>query len=477
MYDVAIIGGGITGSATAYYLSRYRLKIALLEKKNDVCCETTRANSAIIHAGYDPEPGTLMARLNVKGSEMAKKLCKKLDVPYKQIGSLVVAFSEEERKTVETLYERGNKNGVQSLRIVEKDELKELEPQISDEAICALYAPTAAIVNPWEYGLAFAETAVENGVNVKLNFGVKSITKQDGYWHIESDTQSVDAKFVVNAAGVDCDEIHNMAASEKYKVVPSAGEYYLLDKCEGTRANHVIFQCPNKDGKGVLVAPTVHGNLIVGPNADKRDKHDTSTKASCLEFVREKALKSIPTISFRENIRNFTGVRAVTDIDDFIIEFAAENFLDLAGIKSPGLSAAPAIALEAVKMLGEKGLALEEKSAYCDTRKRVRFKELSQEKKNKLIRENPAYGRVICRCETITEGEILEALKSPIPPVSLDGIKRRAGTGMGRCQGGFCGPKVLEIMAKYKKVPFEDILQDNTGSYILTGETKCGRDE
>lgn len=477
MYDVAIIGGGITGSATAYYLSRYRLKIALLEKKNDVCCETTRANSAIIHAGYDPEPGTLMATLNVKGSEMAKKLCKKLDVAYKQIGSLVVAFSEEERKTVEELYERGCKNGVKDLKIVEKDELKELEPQISDEAVCALYAPTAAIVNPWEYGLAFAETAVENGVNVKLNFGVKSITRQDDFWHIESDTDSIDARFVVNAAGVDCDEIHNMAAPEKFKVIPSAGEYYLLDKCEGTRANHVIFQCPNKDGKGVLVAPTVHGNLIVGPNADKRDKHDTSTKTRCLDFVREKALKSIPTISFRENIRNFTGVRALTDIDDFIIEFAAENFLDLAGIKSPGLSAAPAIALEAVKMLGEKGLKLDEKSAYCETRRHLRFKELSQEEKNKLIRENPAFGRVICRCETITEGEILEALKSPIPPVSLDGIKRRAGTGMGRCQGGFCGPKVLEIMAKYKKVPFEDILQDDTGSYILTGETKCGRDE
>lgn len=475
MYDVAIIGGGITGSATAYFLSRYRLKIALLEKKNDVCCGTTKANSAIIHAGYDPEPGTLMARLNVKGSEMAEELCKKLDVAYKRIGSLVVAFSPEERKTVETLYERGCKNGVKGLKIVEKDELKALEPQISDNAECALYAPSAAIVNPWEYGLAMAETAVRNGVSLKLNFEVKKITRQGDFWHIEGDGQSVDAKYVVNAAGVDCDDIHNMAAPEDFKVIPSAGEYYLLDKCEGTRANHVIFQCPNKDGKGVLVSPTVHGNLIVGPNADKRDKHDTSTNTRCLDFIREKALKSIPSISFRENIRNFTGVRALTEKDDFIINFAAENFLDLAGIKSPGLSAAPAIGLEAVKMLGEKGLELEEKSAFCDKRTHIRFKELSQEEKNKLISETPAFGRVICRCETITEGEILEALKSPIPPVSLDGIKRRAGTGMGRCQGGFCGPKVLEIMAKYKKVPYEDILQDNTGSYILTGETKRGR--
>lgn len=477
MYDVAIIGSGITGSACAYFLSKYRLKIAVIEKNNDVCCGTTKANSAIIHAGYDPHPETLMAKLNVKGSAMAKEICAKLDVPYNQIGSLVVAFSEEEAKTVEELFERGNANGVPNLKILNREELKEAEPMISDEALCALYAPSAAIVNPWEYGLAMAETAVRNGAEVLLESEVTSIKKENGVFKITAGEKEIEAKYVINAAGVNCDDVHNMIAPPKFKVIPSAGEYYLLDKSEGKRARHVIFQCPNKDGKGVLVSPTVHGNLIVGPNADARDKDDTSTKTRCLDFVREKAVKSVPSINFRENIRNFTGVRAATEIDDFIIEFACEGFLDLAGIKSPGLSAAPAIAELAVKMLGESGLALEEKESFTDERTHLRFKHLSDEEKNNAVKKNSAYGRVICRCETITEGEIIDALNSPIPPVSLDGIKRRAGTGMGRCQGGFCGPKVLEIMAKYKNEPFEAVLQDNTGSVILTGKTKSEGDK
>lgn len=477
MYDVAIIGSGITGSACAYFLSKYRLKIAVIEKNNDVCCGTTKANSAIIHAGYDPHPETLMAKLNVKGSAMAKEICAKLDVPYNQIGSLVVAFSEEETKTVEELFERGNANGVPDLKILNREELKEAEPMISDEALCALYAPSAAIVNPWEYGLAMAETAVRNGAEILLESEVTSIKKENGVFKITAGEKEIEAKYVINAAGVNCDDVHNMIAPPKFKVIPSAGEYYLLDKSEGKRARHVIFQCPNKDGKGVLVSPTVHGNLIVGPNADARDKDDTSTKTRCLDFVREKAVKSVPSINFRENIRNFTGVRAATDIDDFIIEFACEGFLDLAGIKSPGLSAAPAIAELAVKMLGESGLALEEKESFTDERTHLRFKHLSDEEKNNAVKKNSAYGRVICRCETITEGEIIDALNSPIPPVSLDGIKRRAGTGMGRCQGGFCGPKVLEIMAKYKNEPFEAVLQDNTGSVILTGKTKSEGDK
>lgn len=477
MYDVAIIGSGITGSACAYFLSKYRLKIAVIEKNNDVCCGTTKANSAIIHAGYDPHPETLMAKLNVKGSAMAKDICARLDVPYEQIGSLVVAFSEEEAKTVEKLFERGNANGVPDLKILNKEELKEAEPMISDEALCALYAPSAAIVNPWEYGLAMAETAVRNGAEILLESEVTSIKKENGVFKITAGEKEIEAKYVINAAGVNCDDVHNMIAPPKFKVIPSAGEYYLLDKSEGKRARHVIFQCPNKDGKGVLVSPTVHGNLIVGPNADARDKDDTSTKTRCLDFVREKAVKSVPSINFRENIRNFTGVRAATEIDDFIIEFACEGFLDLAGIKSPGLSAAPAIAELAVKMLGESGLALEEKESFTDERTHLRFKHLSDEEKNNAVKKNSAYGRVICRCETITEGEIIDALNSPIPPVSLDGIKRRAGTGMGRCQGGFCGPKVLEIMAKYKNEPFEAVLQDNTGSIILTGKTKSEGDK
>jgi len=476
MYDVAIIGCGITGAACAYYLSRYNLKIAILEKHNDVCCETTRANSAIIHAGYDPEPGTLCAKYNARGNELAKEICEKLSVAYKQIGSLVVAFSEEEMKTIGVLLERGKANGVPGVRIVEQAELREMEPFISEEALGALYAPTAAIVNPWEYGLAMAETAVRNSAELFLNTEVQGITNENGAWKIKTNGAEIEAKYVINAAGVWADDITALVAEPDYKINPSAGEYYLLDKSEGTRAKHVIFQCPNENGKGVLVSPTVHGNLIVGPNAIPSDKDDTSTKTASLDFVREKAVKSVPSINFRENIRNFTGVRANSSTGDFAIGFSAENFLDLAGIKSPGLSAAPAIAEAAVEMLGEKGLALEEKADFIDKREHIRFKELDGETQNRLIGEQSAYGRVVCRCETITEGEILNALASPIPPVSLDGIKRRAGTGMGRCQGGFCGPKILDIMANYKKYAYEDILQDDTGSYILTGETKSRRD-
>lgn len=475
MYDVAIIGSGIVGAACAYRLSRFNLKTVVIEKNNDVCCGTTKANSAIIHAGYDPKPNTLMARLNVEGSKMTQEICEKLDIPYKQIGSLVAAFSEEEAKTIEELYQRGIKNGVQGVKVIGKDELKKLEPNISDEAVCALYAPTAAIVNPWEYGLAMAETAVRNGTEIMLEAEVTGIDKKENSWNIHTAKGDIEAAYVINAAGVNSDDIHNMVAEETFRILPSAGEYYLLDKSEGTRVSHIVFQCPNKEGKGTLVAPTVHGNLIVGPNSVSGDKEDISTKTASLDFIRETASKSVPSIAFRENIRNFTGIRANSTMNDFIIEFAAEHFLDLAGIKSPGLSAAPAIAKMAEEMLIENGLEAVEKEKFIDKRTHIVFKHLSAPVKNQVIYQNPAYGRVICRCETITEGEIIAALNSPIPPVSLDGIKRRAGSGMGRCQGGFCGPKILEIMAKFKNTDYENILQDNTGSYILTEPTKNGR--
>ncbi len=474
MYDVAIIGCGIMGSSCAYYLSRYNLRIAVIEKYNDICCGATRANSAIIHAGYDPKPGSLCAKYNVRGCKLAGEICKKLDVHYQNIGSLVVAFTESEMKTVEELYERGLKNGVPDMKIVNQEELRKMEPQISENALGALYAPTAAIVNPWQYGIAMTETAVRNGVQVFLNCEVKDIKEDDGFWKISCGDKEFDAKYVINAAGVHSDDIHNMVAEPSFKIEPYAGEYYLLDKVEGDRAKHVIFQCPNELGKGVLVSPTVHGNLIVGPNSILTDKEDTSTKTSSLDFIRQAASKSVPSISFRQNIRNFTGVRPNADTDDFVIGFAAKHFLDLAGIKSPGLSAAPAIAEDVLNMLKDDGLELEEKADYIDSRTHIRFKELSNEEKNKLIFEKPEYGRVVCRCETITEGEIIDALNSPVPPVSLDGIKRRCTAGMGRCQGGFCGPKVLEIMAKFKGVEPEDIIQDGTGSFILTGETKKG---
>ncbi|MGN0522520.1 MAG: NAD(P)/FAD-dependent oxidoreductase [Eubacterium sp.] len=474
MYDIAIIGCGITGASTAYYLSRYKLKCIIIEKDNDVCNATTKANSAIIHAGYDPKPETLMARLNVRGNILAKEICQRLNVSYKQIGSLVTAFSEDEVKTLGILKERGEKNGVEGLEIISAKRLREIEPNISEKALGALYAPSAAVVDPWDYGLAMAEVAVKNGCELMLNSEVTGIDKTEAGWKIETANAEIEAKYVINAAGVFADKIHNMVAEPCYEIRPCAGEYYLLDKSEGKRVNHVIFQCPGIEGKGVLVSPTVHGNLIVGPNAENRYDEPENVKCTSkgLNEVREKAVKSVPSISFRENIRNFTGIRANSNIDDFIIQESAEHFIDAGGIKSPGLSAAPAIAEYIVELIKESGLELTEKESFDDTRSRVRFSLLSPEEKNELIKKRPEYGRVICRCETITQGEIIDALNCNIPPCSIDGIKRRTGAGMGRCQGGFCGPRILELIAKHTGKSPSDVLQDKNGSYILIGETK-----
>lgn len=474
MYNIAVIGCGVTGAAAAYYLSKYKLNCVVIEKDNDVCNATTKANSAIIHAGYDPEPETLMAKLNVRGNALAGEICRKLDVAYKQIGSYVVAFSPKELETLEILKKRGECNGVKGLEIIDRDTLRAEEPNISPDALAALFAPSAAIVDPWGYGLAMAETAVENGCDLMLDTCVNGIERLSDRWIISTNKGNIEAEYIINAAGVFSDKVHNMALSEAFKIIPSAGEYYLLDKSEGKRVNHIIFQCPSTDGKGVLVSPTVHGNLIVGPNAKNRTENpeDVSCSSKGLDEVRKKAVKSVTSISFRDNIRNFTGIRANSDVDDFIIQISEDKFIDAAGIKSPGLTAAPAIAEYIVELLKKDGFVLEEKENFKDSRTVVRFNSLSPDEKNALIKARPEYGRVICRCETITEGEIIDAINRPISPCSVDGIKRRTGTGMGRCQGGFCGPRVLEIIAKQLGKKPEEILQDKNGSFILTGKTK-----
>lgn len=474
MYDVLIVGGGITGAAAAFQLSKYDLKIAVAERENDIAMGATKANSAILHAGYDPKPGTLMARLNVRGVELAKELCQKLDVPYRRCGSLVLGFSEEDKATVEELYRRGTENGVPALEVLTGDQARALEPDLSPEVLCALYAPTAAICSPWEYCLALMETAVRNGAELHLNTAVTGLETCPEGWKVHTTAGELKARFVVNAAGVEADRVHDMACPHDFTITPSRGEYYLLDKSEGGRVNRVIFQCPGKAGKGVLVAPTAHGNLIVGPNATPVEGNDTSTTGEGLRYVSSTAQRSVPSVNFRESIRNFAGVRANTGRGDFILREAAPGFMDLAGICSPGLSAAPAIGEYAAGLLGKAGLELREKPDFICERKRVRFKELSPAGKAALVEKEPAYGRVICRCETVTEGEILAALHGPIPPCSVDGVKRRAGAGMGRCQGGFCGPRVVELLARELGVSPGDIPQDQAGSWLLKAETKGG---
>ena len=479
MYDVIIIGCGVVGAACAYELSRYELSVAVLEKSNDVANGTSKANSAIVHAGYDPHPGTAMARLNVEGNRLMPELCRRLDVPFRQTGSHVLAFNEKEVETLKTLYARGVENGVPGLKLLSGEEARAMEPNLAENVCGSLWAPSAGIVSPWELTLALIETAVRNGTELHLEAPVTALRQENGRFTAETPKGVFEAKYVLNAAGVRCEEIAAMLGCADYKIQPNRGEYYLLDKSEGTRVHSTIFQCPNENGKGVLVSPTVHGNLIVGPNAvNISDPDGTENTAAGLAFVREMALKSVPSISFRDNIRNFSGVRANHPDDDFLIgeNPKVSGFYELAGVKSPGLSSAPAIAKDAAKWLAGK-TTLTEKAHFIDTRRRIRFSELSAEEKNALIRENPLYGRVICRCETVTEGEIVAAVHSPVPPTTINGVKRRVGAGMGRCQGGFCGPRVQEILSRELGIPMDRILMDQPGTYILTGETKGGAHE
>jgi len=480
-YDIVIVGAGVVGASIAYNLIPYGIDVLLLDKNNDVAMGATRANSAIIHAGYDPMPGTLMAKLNVEGNRLCEKLCADLSVPFRRCGSLVVAFSDSEKALIRELFERGVKNGVPDMRILDQEELREIEPGISEEAVAALYAPSAGIVNPWELCLAQAEVFVRNGGTFIGNSEVTSIQKNaNGSYTIETKNGSAfEAGIVILACGIESDSVHGLVATPDFEIRPTRGEYYLLDKSEGAKVDHVIFQCPNEFGKGVLVAPTVHGNMICGPTSEvlTGDIEDTATTSAKLSEIKQKATRSVSNISWRDNVRNFSGIRANSNIDDFIIREIPDRqgIFEAAGIKSPGLASSPAIGPYMVDLLRKSGVVLpEKKTSFNMTRKKIHFRDMTNEERAKLVAEDPAYGRIVCRCEGVTEGEIRDALESPIPPVSLDAVKRRAGTGMGRCQGGFCGPRIVEMLLAQKEdtAPLS-ILQDAEGSNLFyTRETE-----
>ena len=473
MYDVIIIGGGVCGAAVAMYLSKYELKCCLLEKENDIAMGTTKANSGIVHAGYDPEPGTLMAALNVRGCELTEELCVSLGVPYKKVGSMVLAFDSRDLDHIESLYERGVANGVRGMKLLSREEVLEREPNLTPEVRGALYAPSAGVVNPWRLCIAMSEAAAENGVEFFLDHEVTGIEKTDGGFTVTAGGESFESAYIINAAGIYADEIARMVGQTDITINPSKGQYYLLDKTQSGLVNSVIFQCPTEKGKGVLVSPTADGNVIVGPNAEKDNvRGDVSTTREGLEFVAAEARKTTEKINYRDNIRSFSGLRANSNHKDFIIGESpvCRKFINVAGIKSPGLTSAPAIGEYIVDILKDCGLFMTEKSGWRVPEPVCRFNELSDEEKAELCKREPKYGNVVCRCNTITEGEIIQALKSRIPPRTLDGVKRRAGTGMGRCQGGFCGPKIHSIIAEFYGVPFESVQLDRNGSYIVCGK-------
>lgn len=484
MYDAAIIGAGIIGTIIARELSGYRLKIALIEKYNDVSNGTTKANSGIIHAGYDAEPGSNKAKFNALGNPMFDGICRELDVPFKRIGSLVVGFDKKDFDTIDELFARGIANGIPELKILGGREVKAMEPNLSDEAVVALWAPTAGIIDPWDIAIAAAENAAENGVELLLDSEVTGIERLDGGretgYRIITPGKKIEAKYAINCTGVYADEINNMVSSARFEITPRRGQYFVLDKSAGGFFGRTVFQCPTELGKGVLVTPSVHGNLLVGPDAQNLDdKENVETTAERLLFVRESVAKTSAKIPFNSIIRSFAGLRASPKNKDFIIGEAegAKGFINVAGIESPGLSAAPAIARHVAELV--KGLAggLEEKAGFNPRRRKiVRFMELGDDEKTALIKKDSSYGRIICRCENVTEGEIVDAIRRKAGATTVNGVKRRVRPGMGRCQGGFCEARVMEILARELGRDMLEIVKEGRRSYILTGRTKGGRE-
>ena len=475
MYDVIIIGAGVSGSAVARELSRYRIKVCVLEKEEDVCCGTSKANSGIVHAGYDAAEGSLMAKLNVRGNEMMDALARDLDIPFKRTGSLVICLHEEDQPQLQTLYERGGRNGVPGLRILGREELKDMEPNISDEACAALYAPTAGIICPFELNIAMAENAAMNGVEFRFNTEVQDLKSTEKGWEIYTSQGVCETRYVVNAAGVYADVFHNIVSKNKIHITPRRGDYCLLDKSAGSHVGRTIFALPGKYGKGVLITPTVHGNLLVGPTAvDIEDKEGTNTTKEGLDEIIKKAGMNIKNLPMRQVITSFAGLRAHEDGHEFIIGEVkdARGFIDCAGIESPGLTSSPAIGEMVGNLIRDK-MNLEEKEDFISIRKGVLNPDtLDREQRNLLIQEKPEYGNVVCRCEMITEGEIIDAIQRPLGARSLDGIKRRTRAGMGRCQTGFCSPKTMEVLARELHIPISEVTKSGGNSGIIRGRNK-----
>lgn len=474
-YDVIIIGGGVSGCAAARELSRYNVSLCVLEKEEDVCCGTSKANSGIVHAGYDAPEGSLKAKMNLRGNDMMEALAKELDVPFVRNGSLVICQSEEDMPKLRELYDRGMANGVKGLKILTREEVLIKEPNVADDVYAALYAPTGGIVCPFELNIALAENAYANGARFMFDTKVQEIKRLEKGYELVTDQGNYRAEYVVNAAGVYADVFHNMVSARKIHIIERRGDYCLLDKSAGNHVRSTIFTLPGEFGKGVLVAPTAHGNLILGPTAiDIEDKEGTNTTREGLNQVLSKVGKNAKNLPVRQVITSFAGLRAHEDGDDFLIGELedAPGFIDCAGIESPGLTSCPAVGERIADILKEK-MGLTKKENFISVRKGILKPEtLSREERARLIRENPAYGNIICRCEMITEGEIIDAIRRPLGAKSLDGVKRRTRAGMGRCQAGFCSPRVMEILARERQVDISEITKSGKGSKIVVGVNK-----
>ena len=474
MYDVVIIGAGVVGGLLARALSRYDLRVCLLEKENDVAMGATKANSAIVHAGFDAKEGSLKAKLNVRGSEMMEQVARELGVKYRRNGSLVLAFSDEDMETVKDLYVRGTANGVRDLAVLDGEAVRTMEPALSENVKGALYAPTGAIICPYELNIAAVGNAMDNGVELIRNFEVVGIDREADGMVVRSSDRAVKTRYVVNAAGVHSDEVARLAEDESFSIRPRRGEYILMDKTCGGTVDHTIFRTPSKLGKGILITPTVDGNLLLGPTAeDIEDKEDHNTTSAGLSDVMKNAAEVLTRVPAAKNITSFTGLRATGSTGDFIINNPIHGFINAAGIESPGLSSAPAIAEYICDLLAKDGLVLTEKADFDPIRKPTHaFREMSIEEKNAVIKKDPRYGKIVCRCEGITEGEIVAAVRENPPALDMDGVKRRTRSGMGRCQGGFCSPYVVEILSRELGIAYESVTKSGGESVVNFGKTK-----
>ena len=476
MYDVAIIGGGVIGGAILRELSKYSIKTVLLEKESDVCMGASRANSGIVHAGFDAPVGSNKAKFNVLGSKMMKKYAEDLGVKYRQNGSLVVAFTEEEKEILKTLLSRGKQNGVKGLSIINQIELKKLEPDISDSALCALYAKTGGIVCPYELSIASIGNAMDNGAELKLNFNVNQVENNSGFFVIVSDKgEKIFAKTIINAAGAGCEKIARLCGDDSIRIGYRRGEYILLDRESGDLVSHTLFFTPTAKGKGILITQTVDWNILLGPTAENMDEFSTDTSEEGLNSIIIKAKTMLKSIPLYNTITSFAGVRAYSKEHDFIVEKSktVRGLINVCGIESPGLSSAPAIAKYVVENLIPSEYKAKFNQNFNGKRKSdFYFKTLSVREKNKLIREKPEYGKIVCRCEQVTEGEIIEAIRRNPKATTIDGVKRRTRCGMGRCQGGFCQSRVAEILSKELGILMDEVTKSGENSKILTGKTK-----
>lgn len=473
MYDVIIIGAGVVGCALARKLSQYDAKIAVLDAAEDVADGASKANSGIVHAGFDAKPGTKKAYYNVKGAAMYASLARELGVPYNPIGALVIGFTEEDRETLNKLLRQGIQNGVQELRVIERDEILALEPNTNPDVLCALLVPTSAVVSPYEMTLALSYHAAQNGAEFIFDSPVEKISESAGVWHVSTPKGTLEARAIVNCAGVGAAELHNQISDEPVKIIPRRGEYYLLDSTVKCPFSRTMFQVPGKMGKGVLISPTAHGNALLGPSAeDIADGTDTRTTRFGLDFVLDKCRLTWPKVTTRSVITTFSGVRAHPATDDFIIgpvHGAPDNAFEAIGIESPGLSAAPAIAEELGELVAERLKLPGARFVRPAVPLLKPFAAMTEEERAAACKRNPEYGRIVCRCEVIPEAEIRDAIRRPVGARSIDGVKRRTRAGMGRCQGGFCSPRVMEILCEELHCSPLEITKCGGESKLLAG--------